>query len=51
MTLRAGTVIMAGTPSGVAAFENPPAWLKNGDIVEVQVPGIGAIRNKMIVED
>lgn len=51
MTLRAGTVIMTGTPSGVAAFEKPPGWLKNGDVVEVQVPGIGKISNKMVFEE
>lgn len=51
MTLRAGTVIMTGTPSGVAAFEKPPGWLKNGDVVEVQIPGIGKISNKMVFEE
>jgi 2-keto-4-pentenoate hydratase/2-oxohepta-3-ene-1,7-dioic acid hydratase in catechol pathway len=50
MTLRAGTVIMTGTPSGVAAFEKPPGWLKDGDVVVVEVPGIGNICNKMVFE-
>jgi 2-keto-4-pentenoate hydratase/2-oxohepta-3-ene-1,7-dioic acid hydratase in catechol pathway len=50
MTLRAGTVIMTGTPSGVAAFENPPGWLKHGDIVQVEVSGIGKIENRMVFE-
>ena len=48
-TLRKGTVIMTGTPSGVAAFMKPPAWLKTGDVVEVSISRIGTIRNKMII--
>jgi 2-keto-4-pentenoate hydratase/2-oxohepta-3-ene-1,7-dioic acid hydratase in catechol pathway len=51
MTVRAGTVVMTGTPSGVAAFENPPGWLKDGDMVEVEVPGIGKIKNRMVFEN
>lgn len=50
MTLRAGTIIMTGTPSGVAAFEKPPGWLRNGDLVEVEVDGIGKIANRMAFE-
>ena len=50
-TLRKGTVIMTGTPSGVAAFRNPPAWLQDGDVVEIEIEGIGKIRNKMAFEN
>lgn len=49
-TLRAGTVIMTGTPSGVAAFENPPGWLKDGDVVQIEISGIGSIENRMVFE-
>ncbi|KAH7141935.1 fumarylacetoacetate hydrolase family protein [Dactylonectria macrodidyma] len=49
-TLRKGTIIMTGTPGGVAAFIKPPAWLKNGDVVEVHIDKIGVIRNKMVFE-
>lgn len=49
-TLESGTVIMTGTPSGVAAFMKPPVWLKDGDVVEVQIDGIGKIRNMMVFE-
>lgn len=48
--LEPGTVIMTGTPGGVAAFMQPPAWLQDGDIVEVSIDGIGKIRNKMVFE-
>ncbi|WKT43683.1 Fumarylacetoacetase-like, C-terminal [Fusarium oxysporum f. sp. vasinfectum] len=47
-TLRKGTVIMTGTPSGVAAFLKPPKWLQDGDVVEVNVEEIGSIRNKFL---
>ena len=50
-TLRPGTVIMTGTPSGVAAFRKPPAWPQDGDVVEVEIEGIGKIRNKMVFKD
>ncbi|KAM0414663.1 hypothetical protein ACHAPT_013489 [Fusarium lateritium] len=49
-TLRKGTVIMTGTPSGVAAFMKPPAWLKDGDMVEVTIEKIGSIVNRMVFE-
>lgn len=49
-TLRRGTVIMTGTPSGVAAFLKPPVWLKDGDLVEVEISGIGKIANRMVWE-
>ena len=47
MTLRKFTVILTGTPSGVAALMKPPAYLKDGDIVEVEIEKIGKIRNRM----
>jgi transcription initiation factor TFIIH subunit 2 len=49
-TLRAGTVILTGTPSGVGLFMEPKGFLKNGDVVEVYVKGIGGIENKMVFE-
>ena len=49
-TIRRGTVIMTGTPSGVAAFLDPPNWLKNGDTVEISIEEIGTIRNRMVIE-
>src|ERR1700744_3702831 len=49
-TLRKGTVIMTGTPSGVAAFIKPPAWLQDGDVVEMELKNVGTIKNKMVFE-
>ena len=44
-TLRKGTVIMTGTPSGVGFFRKE--FLKNGDIVEVELEGLAKVRNMM----
>ncbi|EFX05260.1 fumarylacetoacetate hydrolase family protein [Grosmannia clavigera kw1407] len=51
MTLRRGTVIMTGTPSGVAAFRQPPVWLQHGDVVTVRIDVIGEILNHMAFEN
>ncbi len=40
----------ANNDSGVAAFMKPPAWLGDGDVVEVEIEGIGRIKNKMVFE-
>jgi len=49
-TLRKGTVIMTGTPSGVGLFMEPKGFLKDGDVVEITIDGIGSIINKMVYE-
>lgn len=43
--LRPGDVIATGTPGGVGAARNPPVWLRDGDLVEVDIPGVGVLRN------
>ena len=45
MTLEPGDMIATGTPSGVAHARKPPAWMKAGDTVEVEVEKIGILRN------
>ena len=45
MTLLPGTVIMTGTPAGVGFTRKPPIFLKVGDSVEVEIEGIGSLRN------
>jgi 2-keto-4-pentenoate hydratase/2-oxohepta-3-ene-1,7-dioic acid hydratase in catechol pathway len=49
-TLLAGTVILTGTPSGVGMAADPPRWLRPGDTVEVEIDGIGVLRNPVIEE-
>lgn len=47
MTLEAGDIIATGTPSGVGIGRVPPAFLKPGDVVEIDVPEIGTLRNRV----
>ena len=45
MTLEAGDAIFTGTPGGVGAAMKPPAWLKAGDVVRIEIDRIGHIEN------
>lgn len=45
MTLQPGDIIVTGTPTGSGARLDPPQYLKPGDVVEVEVDGIGTLRN------
>lgn len=47
--LAPGDVIATGTPGGVGSRRTPPVWLAKGDVVEVEITGIGTLRNT--VED
>ncbi len=44
-TLEPGDVIVTGTPSGVGLARKPPLWMKPGDICEVELEGLGVLRN------
>jgi 2-keto-4-pentenoate hydratase/2-oxohepta-3-ene-1,7-dioic acid hydratase in catechol pathway len=48
ITLYPGDVIATGTPAGVGMGMQPPRWLRTGDVVRVEVDGIGAIENRFI---
>ena len=50
MTLEPGDLIATGTPSGVAHARKPPAWMKAGDTVEVEVERIGVLSNPIVDE-
>lgn len=50
MTLRAGTVIMTGTPHGVGFARTPPVWLSAGDTIEVEIESIGKLSNPVGIE-
>jgi len=50
MTLEAGDVLVMGTPGGVGVARNPQVWMKAGDICEVEVEGIGLLRNPIVAE-
>ena len=45
MTLEPGDVVVTGTPAGVGYARKPPIWMKAGDTVEIEVPGIGKLVN------
>jgi 2-keto-4-pentenoate hydratase/2-oxohepta-3-ene-1,7-dioic acid hydratase in catechol pathway len=44
-TLKAGDMILTGTPTGSGGRLTPPIWLKPGDVVEVACPQIGVLKN------
>jgi len=50
MTLEAGDIIATGTPSGVGFARKPPEFMKNGDVMETEITGIGIIRNTIRAE-
>jgi len=49
-TLKPGDLIWTGTPTGAGVHRNPSVWLKPGDVVEVEVPEVGILRNRVIDE-
>ena len=50
ITLEAGDIIVTGTPSGVGAARKPPVFMKAGDVCEVEIEGIGVLRNSIVDE-
>ena len=50
MTLVPGDVIATGTPVGVGFARTPPVFLRDGDLVEIDIEGIGVLRNPVVVD-
>jgi acylpyruvate hydrolase len=50
MTLRRGDVLVTGTPAGVGFARKPPLFMKHGDVCEIEVEGIGLLRNPIVDE-
>lgn len=50
VTLKPGDIIFTGTPQGVGAGFNPNKFLKDGDVVDVEITGLGVLRNKVVVK-
>jgi 2-keto-4-pentenoate hydratase/2-oxohepta-3-ene-1,7-dioic acid hydratase in catechol pathway len=50
MTLQPGDIIVTGTPTGSGARLDPPQFLQPGDVIEVEVNGIGTLRNTVADE-
>ena len=49
-TLNPGDVLVTGTPDGVGAFRDPQLWMGAGDVVEVEIDGVGLLSNKVVAE-
>ena len=50
MTLKPGDILATGTPSGVGAAMNPPRYLQPGNVMRVEISGIGHIENRIVAE-
>ena len=50
LTLLPGTVLLTGTPSGCGFAQKPPRWLAPGDVYEVDIEGIGILKNPVVEE-
>ncbi|MFT8245040.1 fumarylacetoacetate hydrolase family protein [Roseomonas sp. BN140053] len=50
VTLSPGDIIVTGTPAGVGMARKPPLWMKPGDVCEVEVEGLGVLRNPIADE-
>jgi 2-keto-4-pentenoate hydratase/2-oxohepta-3-ene-1,7-dioic acid hydratase in catechol pathway len=49
--LSAGDVIVTGTPGGVGWVRTPSLWMKPGDSVEVEIDGVGLLKNTIVLEE
>ena len=50
MELRPGDIIISGTPSGVGVARMPPIFMKSGDVCEIEIEGLGILRNGIVDE-
>ena len=51
LSLKAGDIIVTGTPSGVGAVRKPPIFIKPGDVCEIEIESIGVLRNPVAQEE
>jgi acylpyruvate hydrolase len=45
ITLEPGDLLVTGTPSGVGHARKPPVWMRAGDVCEIEIEGVGVLRN------
>lgn len=50
MTLNPGDILVTGTPAGIGAARKPPLFMKAGDVCEVEIEGLGVLRNPVLDE-
>lgn len=48
MTLEPGDILATGTPAGIGAFRQPPVWLQSGDVLRMEVTGVGVLENRIV---
>jgi len=51
ITLLPGDVIATGSPAGVGMGMNPPRWLQHGDLVRIEIEGLGTLSNRFVLGD
>jgi 2,4-diketo-3-deoxy-L-fuconate hydrolase len=51
MTLLPGDVISTGTPAGVGVGQEPPRFLRPGDVCELTIEGLGSSRQRAVASD
>ncbi|WP_311133315.1 fumarylacetoacetate hydrolase family protein [Burkholderia gladioli] len=49
--LQPGDIIISGTPSGVGLARDPQVWMKPGDVCEIEIEGVGLLRNRVVDEE
>jgi 2-keto-4-pentenoate hydratase/2-oxohepta-3-ene-1,7-dioic acid hydratase in catechol pathway len=50
MTLKVGDILSTGTPSGVGVAKDPPEFVKVGDVMRIEIDGLGHIENRVVAE-
>lgn len=50
LTLHPGDIVLTGTPPGIGLQQTPPSFLRDGDVVEITVPPIGRLSNRIVDE-
>jgi 2-keto-4-pentenoate hydratase/2-oxohepta-3-ene-1,7-dioic acid hydratase in catechol pathway len=50
LPLQPGDVVATGTTGGVGAFRDPKVWMKAGDVIEVEIAGLGTLKNRVVDE-
>ena len=48
LTLVPGDIVITGTPAGIGLFRKPPVFLKRGDVVRMEIPGLGTLENPIV---
>ncbi len=50
LTLEPGDIVAMGTPAGVGYARTPPVWMQPGDLIEIEIEGVGLLSNRITQE-